>query len=148
MKRLLLIVLPLLLIVGCEDTTEPVNPLIGVYNMTRISFVIYSSPDETYTFNHDGSNTYMVMILGDDDVYSFQGKLDGDVVSEGGTWSDTGNKITFIPSDGDSEIGDYWVSGRILDYTLSGNNLHMEISYPSDGIDSYGHTISYDFTKE
>ena len=36
MKRLLLIVLPLLLMVGCEDNKKSVDPLVGIYNMTSI----------------------------------------------------------------------------------------------------------------
>ena len=142
MKRLLLIVLPLLLMVGCEDkkddTTEPVNPLIGVYNMTSVSISLQSNPVQTLTFNHDGSNTYVVMILGDPDVYSFQGKIDGDVTNEGGTWSDTGNKLSLIPSDGVTEI---W------DFTLTGNNLVMTITEPETDT-TYGIVITYNFTKE
>jgi len=142
MKRLLLIVLPLLLIVGCEDkkddTTEPVNPLISVYNLTSVSVSIQSNPVQTLTFNHNGTTTYMVFILGDDGVYSLQGKLDGDDGSEGGTWSDTGNKLTLIPSDGDTEI---W------DFTLSGNNLVMTISEPETET-TYGITMTYNFTKD
>jgi len=142
MKRLLLIVLPLLLIVGCEDkkddTTEPVNPLISVYNLTSVSVSIQSNPVQTLTFNHNGTTTYLVFILGDDGVYSLQGKLDGDDGSEGGTWSDTGNKLTLIPSDGDTEI---W------DFTLSGNNLVMTISEPETET-TYGITMTYNFTKD
>ena len=142
MKRLLLIVLPLLLMVGCEDkkddTSEPVNPLVGVYNMTSVSISLQSNPVQTLTFNHDGSNNYVVMILGDPDVYSFQGKIDGDVTNEGGTWSDTGNKLTLIPSDGDTEI---W------DFTLSGNNLVMTLSEPETDT-NWGTVITYNFTKE
>jgi hypothetical protein len=142
MKRLLLIVLPLLLMVGCEDkkddTTEPVNPLISVYNMTSTSITIQSTPTQTYSFNHNGTTTYMVFILGDDGVYSLQGKIDGDDGSEGGTWSDTGNKLTLIPSDGDTEI---W------DFTLSGNNLVMTISEPETDT-TWGTVITYNFTKD
>jgi hypothetical protein len=142
MKRLLLIVLPLLLMVGCEDkkddTTEPVNPLISVYNLTSVSISIQSNPVQTLTFNHNGTTTYMVFILGDDGVYSLQGKLDGDDGSEGGTWSDTGNKLTLIPSDGDTEI---W------DFTLSGNNLVMTMTEPETDT-TWGITMTYNFTKE
>jgi len=142
MKRLLLIVLPLLLMVGCEDkkddTTEPVNPLISVYNLTSVSVSIQSNPVQTLTFNHNGTTTYLVFILGDDGVYSLQGKLDGDDGSEGGTWSDTGNKLTLIPSDGDTQI---W------DFTLSGNNLVMTISEPETDT-TWGTVITYNFTKD
>jgi hypothetical protein len=144
MKRLLLIVLPLLLIVGCEDkkddTTEPVNPLISVYNLTSVSVSIQSNPVQTLTFNHNGTTTYMVFILGDDGVYSLQGKLDGDDGSEGGTWSDTGNKLTLIPQE---EYG----GTDIFDFTLTGNNLVMTLTFPETN-DEYGYVMTYNFTKE
>jgi hypothetical protein len=142
MKRLLLIVLPLLLMVGCEDkkddTTEPVNPLISVYNLTSVSVSIQSNPVQTLTFNSDGTTTYMVFILGDDGVYSLQGKLDGEDANEGGTWNDTGNKLTLISSESETTI---------FDFTLSGNNLAMTISEPETE-ESYGTVITYNFTKD
>ena len=147
MKRLLLIVLPLLLMVGCEDkkddTSEPVNPLVGVYNMTSVSISLQSNPVQTLTFNHDGSNTYVVMILGDPDVYSFQGKIDGDVANEGGTWSDTGNKLTLIITN--TTMGD--PDTEIWDYTLTGNNLVQTLSEPETDT-TWGITMTYNFTKE
>ena len=86
----------------------------------------------------------MVFILGDDGVYSSQGKIDGYDISiikrysEGGTWSDTGNKLTLIPSDGDTEI---W------DFTLTGNNLVMTITEPETD-EMWEYVMTYNFTKE
>jgi len=147
MKRLLLIVLPLLLMVGCEDEKateeEQVDPLVGVYNMTSVSVSIQSNPVQTLTFNHDGSNNYVVMILGDPDVYSFQGKIDGDVANEGGTWSSTGNKLSLVITN--TTMGD--PDTEIWDFTLSGNNLVMTLSEPETDTD-WGITMTYNFTKE
>jgi len=142
MKKLLysLLTLSILFTIGCEDEkeTDPVNPLIGVYNMTSVSITVQSSPSQTLTFNHDGTDNYLVFILGDDGVYSLQGKIDGLDGSEGGTWSDTGNKLTLIPSDGDTEI---W------DFTLTGNNLVMTITEPETD-DMWEYVMTYNFTKE
>ena len=142
MKKLIpLFSLLLIFSFGCEDEkaeTEQVDPLIGVYNMTSVSVSIQSNPVQTLTFNHDGSVNYLVFILGDDGVYSFQGKLDGDDMSEGGTWSSTGNKLTLIASGGGTEISDF---------TLSGNNLVLTMSVPETDT-SYGINMTYNFTKE
>ena len=142
MKKLLysLLTLSILFTIGCEDEkeTDPVNPLIGVYNMTSVSITVQSSPSQTLTFNHDGTDNYLVFILGDDGVYSLQGKIDGLDGSEGGTWSDTGNKLTLIPSDGDTEI---W------DFTLTGNNLVLTMTEPETD-ENWGLLMTYNFTKE
>ena len=159
MKRLLLIVLPLLLMVGCEDkkddTTEPVNPLISVYNLTSVSVSIQSNPVQTLTFNHDGSNTYVVMILGDPDAYSFQGKIDfwGNVTNAIGTWSyDDGSCCGGYPklillntnittSNLNTEIWDLISS---LDDT---NYLIMSLSQPETDT-TWGLLKTYTFEKE
>ena len=142
MKKILypLFIFSILFTIGCEDEkeTDPVNPLIGVYNLTSTSIEVQTTPTQTLTFNHDGTNTYLVFILGDDGVYSFQGKIDGEDSSDGGTWSDTGNKLTLIPSDGDTEI---W------DFTLTGNNLVLTITEPETD-ETWGLLMTYNFTKE
>jgi hypothetical protein len=101
MKKILypFLFLSIVFFIGCDDEkeTDPVNPLIGIYNLTSTSVEIQTTPVSTFTHNHDGTNTYLVFILGDDGVYSLQGKIDGLDGSEGGTWSDAGNKLTLIP---------------------------------------------------
>ena len=135
-----LFILSILFTIGCEDEkeTSDTNPLVGVYNMTSISFELQTTPTQTLTFNHDGTDNYLVFILGDDGVYSLQGKIDGVDGSEGGTWSDTGNKLTLIPSDGDTEI---W------DFTLTGNNLVLTRTEPETD-ENWGLLMTYNFTKE
>ena len=142
MKKIMfsLFILSILFTIGCEDEkeTSDTNPLVGVYNMTSLSFELQTTPTQTVTYNHDGTDNYLVFILGDDGVYSLQGKIDGVDGSEGGTWSDTGNKLTLIPSDGDTEI---W------DFTLTGNNLVMTRTEPETD-ENWGLLMTYNFTKE
>jgi hypothetical protein len=142
MKKIMfsLFILSILFTIGCEDEkeTSDTNPLVGVYNMTSLSIELQTTPTQTLTFNHDGTDNYLVLVLGDDGVYSLQGKIDGNDGSEGGTWSDTGNKLTLIPSDGDTEI---W------DFTLTGNNLVMTITEPETD-DMWEYVMTYNFTKE
>ena len=142
MKKIMfsLFILSILFTIGCEDEkeTSDTNPLVGVYNMTSISIELQTTPTQTVTFNHDGTDNYLVFILGDDGVYSLQGKIDGVDGSEGGTWSDTGNKLTFIQSDGDTKI---W------DFTLTGNNLVMTRTEPETD-ENWGLLMTYNFTKE
>ena len=142
MKKIMfsLFILSILFTIGCEDEkeTSDTNPLIGVYNMTSISIELQTTPTQTLTYNHDGTDNYLVLVLGDDGVYSLQGKIDGEDGSEGGTWSDTGNKLTLIPSDGETDI---------FDFTLTGNNLVMTLTFPETN-DEYGYVMTYNFTKE
>jgi len=135
-----LFILSILFTFSCEDEkeTSDTNPLVGVYNMTSISIEVQSTPTQTLTYNHDGSDNYLVLVLGDEGVYSLQGKIDGEDGSEGGTWSDTVNKLTFIPSDGETDI---W------DFTLIGNKLVMTMTVPQT-TDEYGYVSTYNFTKE
>ena len=142
MKKIMfsLFILSILFTIGCEDEkeTSDTNPLVGVYNMTSLSIELQTTPTQTLTFNHDGTDNYLVLVLGDDGVYSLQGKIDGVDGSEGGTWSDTGNKLTLIPSDGDTEI---W------DFTLTGNNLVLTRTEPETD-ENWGLLMTYNFTKE
>jgi hypothetical protein len=150
MKKIMfsLFILSILFTIGCEDEkeTSDTNPLVGVYNMTSISNELQTDEGQTQTltYNHDGTDNYLVLVLGDDGVYSSQGKIDGYDISilkrysEGGTWSDTGNKLTLIPSDGGTDI---------FDFTLTGNNLVMTLTFPETN-DEYGYVMTYNFTKE
>ena len=148
MKKIMfsLFILSILFTIGCEDEkeTSDTNPLVGVYNMTSLSIELQTTPTQTLTFNHDGTDNYLVLVLGDDGVYSSQGKIDGVDISiikrysEGGTWSDTGNKLTFIQSDGDTKI---W------DFTLTGNNLVLTRTEPETD-ENWGLLMTYNFTKE
>ena len=120
MKRLLLIVLPLLLMVGCEDkkaTEEEVNPLVGVWDMTSASILVQSNPSTTITITKDADN-FETMILGEDGIYSYSGKINGEAESGSGSWSSTANKLTII-EDGETTIIDFSISGSTLTTTVS-----------------------------
>ena len=120
MKRLLLIVLPLLLMVGCEDekaTEEEVNPLVGVWDMTSASILVQSNPSTTITITKDANN-FETMILGEDGTYSYSGKINGEDDSGSGSWSSTANKLTII-EDGETTIIDFSISGSTLTTTVS-----------------------------
>ena len=119
MKRLLLIVLPLLFMVGCEDEKaeteqEQVDPLVGVWEMVSASLTVFSNPTQTLTYNADADNSE-TMILGEDGVFSSNGKISGESFNDGGTWSSTGNKLSIITPD----------ETMIIDYTLNGNTLTL-----------------------
>ena len=120
MKRLLLIVLPLLLMVGCEDdkaAEEAVNPLVGVWDMTSASILVQSNPSTTITITKDANN-FETMILGEDGTYSYSGKINGEDDSGSGSWSSTANKLTII-EDGETTIIDFSISGSTLTTTVS-----------------------------
>ena len=130
MKRLLLIVLPLLLMVGCEDdkaAEEAVNPLVGVWEMTSTSTLVQSNPSTTITITADANNNE-TMILGEDGTYSYSGKWDGESDSGSGRWSSTANKLSILsspplfPIDGEEEQF-YHPTTATVDFSISGSTL-------------------------
>ena len=139
MKNLLsrLLVFSFLFTIGCEDddATES-NPLVGVWNMTSVSFT-----NDGTTTTIDASNDFsIVFIFNEDGTFSNQGAFDGESHSETGTWSTSENKLTIITDDvAEGEETDIW------DYTVSGNSfLSMTIAENEDG---YDFTYTYNFTK-
>jgi len=143
MKRLLLITLSLLLIVGCEDkkdATDDTNPLVGVYDMTSVVLTIQSNPTQTYTFSANGTTNSIVLILAEDGSYSTTGQLDGDPNTFGGTWSTTGNKLTLFETSPETLT-------EIYDYTLSGSSLIMTIIIPETA-DTYELSVTFNYTKQ
>jgi hypothetical protein len=83
-----------------------------------------------------GANNDLVLVLSEDGIYSVQGSLDAESVSESGAWSTTGSTLTFIYEDaGEGTVTD------ILSYTLSGNNMTMSLT-------DEGLTITYIWEKE
>ena len=139
MKRLLLIVLPLLLMVGCEDekaTEEEVNPLVGVWDMTSASILVQSNPSTTITITKDANN-FETMILGEDGTYSYSGKWDGESDSGSGSWSSTANKLT-IMEDGEETV--------IVDFSISGSTLTATLT-EAETDDEYGSVITVIYTK-
>ena len=139
MRNLLsmLLVFSFLFTIGCgdDDATES-NPLVGVWNMTSVSFT-----NDGTTTTIDASNDFsIVFIFNEDGTFSNQGAFDGESHSETGTWSTSENKLTIITDDvAEGEETDIW------DYTVSGNSfLSMTIAENEDG---YDFTYTYNFTK-
>ena len=110
MKKLVLIAL---LIVGCEKDTpteSSVHPLVGVWNVLEVT-VTEGSVSQTTTLEGNNSAT---IIFGEDKTASITSTIDGETSVDSGTWSATGNFITVITTDEDTEIWNYSISGNIL----------------------------------
>ena len=125
MKNLLsaILFLSILFTVGCDDddatATEDAS-LVGTWELTSGTVVIHSTPEETLTFTPpDVSNT---LVLADDGSYSENGTFDGEIATFSGTWSATGNVLTFVVTSG-TEIDETetWLNT----YTLSGDVLTL-----------------------
>jgi len=139
MRNLLsmLLVFSFLFTIGCgDDDANESNPLVGVWNMTSVSFT-----NDGTTTTIDASNDFsIVFIFNEDGTFSNQGVVEGESHSESGTWSTSGNKLTVITEDvEEGTVTDIW------DYTLSGNSfLSMTIAENEGG---YDFTYTYNFTK-
>ena len=95
MKNLLLtlLVLSILFTIGCEDDdVSDSNPLVGVYNL-----VSYSISGDGVSVNQDAdSNNNLFFILADDGIYSYDGVLEGNTITDSGTCSGINNSIPSI----------------------------------------------------
>ena len=114
MKKLILIAL---LIVGCEKDTpteSSVHPLVGIWNVTEITM---TEGSVSQTFTIDGNDSFTI-IFGENNTASMTSTIDGESSADSGTWSATGNYITVITTDADTEIWTYSISGNILTITL------------------------------
>ena len=138
MRNLLsmLLVFSFLFTIGCadDDATES-NPLVGVWNMTSVSFT-----NDGTTTTIDASNDFsIVFIFNEDGTFSNQGVVEGESHSESGTWSTSGNKLTVITEDvqegTETEIWDYTVSESSFSFTFT----------EREG--DYDFTYTYNFTK-
>ena len=123
-KYLKIILFSLMVFMGCEDDkvseSDPVNPLVGVWEMTSASILIQSNPSQTLTLTADANNSE-TMVLGEDGTYSYSGKIDGVSESGSGSWSSTGSKLT-IMVDGEDTI--------IIDFSISGSTLTTSLTEP------------------
>ena len=142
MRNLLstLLVFSFLFTIGCEDdeatddATES-NPLVGVWNMTSVSFT-----NDGTTTTIDASNDFsIVFIFNEDGTFSNQGVVEGESHSESGTWSTSGNKLTVITEDvqegTETEIWDYTVSESSFSFTFTEREGYYDFTY------------TYNFTK-
>ena len=139
MRNLLsmLLVFSFLFTIGCDDdeATDETNPLVGVWNMTSLSFTTGGA-----TTTIDASDEFsIVLIFNEDGTFSNQGVMEGESHSESGTWSTSGNKLTVITED--VEEG---TETEIWDYTVSGSSFSFTFTDTEDG-ETW--TYTYNFTK-
>ena len=122
MKNLLsaLLLFSILFTVGCDDDATEDASLVGTWELTSGTVVIHSTPEETLTFTPpDVSNT---LVLADDGSYAENGTFEGEIATFSGTWSATGNVITFVVTSGTEIDGtETWLNN----YTLSGDVLTL-----------------------
>ena len=100
MKKLLFIVL---LIVGCDNnsTESSVHPLVGIWETTEVTF-----------------------IFGEDETLTFTSIIEGEIETDSGTWSATGNKLTVVMDE----------KTTVCDYSISGNILILTFEETEDGV--------------
>ena len=139
-KYLKILLFSLMVFMGCEDDkaseSDPVNPLVGVWEMASASILIQSNPSQTLTITADANNSE-TMVLGEDGTYSYSGKIDEVSESGSGSWSSTGSKLT-IMEDGEDTI--------IIDFSISGSTLTTSLTEPETDT-NYGPDITIIYEK-
>ena len=145
MKNLLsaLLLFSILFTVGCDDddATEDAS-LVGVWELTSGTVVTHSSPEVTETYTPpDVSNT---LVLADDGSYSENGAFEGEIATFSGTWSATGNVLTFVVTSGTEIDGtETWLNN----YTLSGDVLTLVAEEEGD-FDEDAETITLEYARQ
>ena len=143
-KYLKIILLSLMIFNSCEDErvaseeAEPVNPLIGTWDLVSVALTVYTTPAQTVTFIADGESTYETMIFTDQGTFSYQGAIDGDMLSGSGTWSSTDDILTYI-EDGETTLWDYTMTDD--------DNWSCEVTTPENAT-SYGTKTEYVWTRD
>ena len=99
-KYLKILLFSLMVFMGCEDDkvsdSDPVNPFVGTWSLSSVAATIYTTPAQTVTFIADGETTYETLIFTESGTFSYQGAIDGDMVSGSGTWSSTDDILTYV----------------------------------------------------
>tara|TARA_B100001245_G_C22613384_1_gene303016 strand:+ start:69 stop:506 length:438 start_codon:yes stop_codon:yes gene_type:complete len=145
MKNLLsaLLLFSILFTVGCDDddATEDAS-LVGVWEFTSGTVVTHSSPEVTETYTPpDVSNT---LVLADDGSYAETGTFEDEIQTFSGTWSATGNVLTFVVTSGtDIDGTETWLNN----YTLSGDGLTLVAEEAGDN-DEDAQTITLVYARQ
>ena len=145
MKNLLsaLLLFSILFTVGCDDddATEDAS-LVGVWELTSGTVVTHSSPEVTETYTPpDVSNT---LELAEDGSYSETGTFEGETQTFSGTWSATGDVLTFVVAGGtDIDGTETWLNN----YTLSGDRLTLVAEEAGDN-DEDAQTITLVYARQ
>ena len=148
MKNLLsaIFLFSILFTIGCDDddATEDAS-LVGTWELTSGTVVTHeseSNPEETNTFTPpDVSNT---LVLADDGSYAENGTFEGDIATFSGTWSATGNVLTFVVTSGtDIDGTQTWLNN----YTLSGDGLTLVAEEAGDN-DEDAQTITLVYARQ
>ena len=135
MKNLLsaILFLSILFTVGCDDDdATDADTLVGTWGLTSATVVIHeseSNPEETETYTPpEVSNS---LVLAEDGSYAENGTFDGDIATFSGTWSATGNVLTFVVTSGtELDETETWLNT----YTLSGDVLTLVGEDEDDGV--------------
>ena len=84
------------------------------------------------------------MVLADDGSYSETGTFEGEIQSFSGTWSATGNVLTFVVTSGTEIDGtETWINN----YTLSGDVLTLVAEEEGD-FDEDAETITLEYARQ
>ena len=121
MKKLLLLAL---LVVGCDVTEPSVNPLVGIWEGTELKITQDGGTQETYQLGEDTDIGTVTYIFGADGIYSHTSVSSNGIVTNSGTWSSTGGKLTLVYGD-KTDIMDFTLSGNTLTHTTEVNEDDM-----------------------
>ena len=147
MKNLLsaILFLSILFTVGCDDDATDADTLVGTWGLTSATVVIHeseSNPEETETYTPpEVSNT---LVLADDGSYTETGTFEDETQTFSGTWSATGNVLTFVVTSGtDIDGTETWLNN----YTLSGDVLTLVAEEAGDN-DEDAQTITLVYARQ
>ena len=140
LKFILMLSLSLLMFSACgdDDPTGPgVDSIVGVWKAVTntTSYGSLTSPDSTEVITF-GTDMQFTMTINDDNTWSSVVVVSGETQSDSGTWSFSGNTVTFKNPDEPEST---------FDFSTSGNTLTATSSETTDGYTVYDVTV---FTRQ
>ena len=140
-KYLKILLFSLVAFMGCEDDkaseSDPVSPFVGTWSLASVSFTLYTNPAQTVTYTANGESTYETLIMTESGTYSYQGAIDGDMLSGSGTWSSTDDILTLV-EDGATTLWTYSMTND--------DNWSCYVETPEND-DYYGRRTEYSWTR-